>query len=254
MFLGFFAWYRGLALGGVAKIGQIQLAQPVLTLLWSALILGEQVTAAMVVAALAVLACVLATQRTRASAHDERGRRRALDAHRDLAQGAALPRRPQQREDDDVVHLVAVPVPRAAARPRAGTRSAPAPAVSARCACSPTRSAARSRAAGRPAPRSSPWPRSSRPSPTSGCPSQEPTVARRSRRASSRQPGHAERPGRRVDDQEVQQLARLALGRLRRDAASGCAELRVRPPREEARHRRDPAASSNSRGASSATA
>ena len=66
MFLGFFAWYHGLALGGVAKIGQIQLAQPVLTLLWAALILGEQVTAAMVVAALAVLACVLATQRTRA--------------------------------------------------------------------------------------------------------------------------------------------------------------------------------------------
>ena len=32
MFLGFFAWYHGLALGGVAKIGQMQLAQPVLTL------------------------------------------------------------------------------------------------------------------------------------------------------------------------------------------------------------------------------
>jgi drug/metabolite transporter (DMT)-like permease len=81
MFLGFFAWYRGLALGGVAKIGQTQLAQPVLTLAWSALILGETVTTGMGLAALAVLACVLATQRTRASAHDERGRRRALDAH-----------------------------------------------------------------------------------------------------------------------------------------------------------------------------
>jgi drug/metabolite transporter (DMT)-like permease len=65
MFLGFFAWYRGLALGGVAKIGQIQLAQPVLTLAWSALILGERVTVAMAVAALTVLGCVLATQRTR---------------------------------------------------------------------------------------------------------------------------------------------------------------------------------------------
>ena len=65
MFLGFFAWYRGLALGGVAKIGQTQLAQPVLTLLWSALILSEQITASMIVAALAVLTCVLATQRTR---------------------------------------------------------------------------------------------------------------------------------------------------------------------------------------------
>jgi drug/metabolite transporter (DMT)-like permease len=65
MFLGFFAWYHGLALGGVAKIGQVQLTQPVLTLLWSFLILGERVTVAMLVAALAVLACVVATQRTR---------------------------------------------------------------------------------------------------------------------------------------------------------------------------------------------
>ena len=65
MFLGFFAWYHGLALGGVAKIGQVQLAQPVLTLLWAALILSEAITAAMVVAAVAVLACVVATQRTR---------------------------------------------------------------------------------------------------------------------------------------------------------------------------------------------
>ena len=37
MFLGFFAWYHALALGGVAKIGQVQLAQPVLTLFWAAL-------------------------------------------------------------------------------------------------------------------------------------------------------------------------------------------------------------------------
>jgi drug/metabolite transporter (DMT)-like permease len=65
MFLGFFAWYRGLALGGIARIGQIQLAQPVLTLVWAALLLGEQVTAATVAAALAVLACVALTQRTR---------------------------------------------------------------------------------------------------------------------------------------------------------------------------------------------
>jgi drug/metabolite transporter (DMT)-like permease len=65
MFLGFFAWYRGLALGGIARIGQIQLAQPVLTLVWAALLLGEQVTAATVAAALAVLACVGLTQRSR---------------------------------------------------------------------------------------------------------------------------------------------------------------------------------------------
>jgi drug/metabolite transporter (DMT)-like permease len=65
MFLGFFAWYRGLALGGVARIGQLQLAQPVLTLVWAALLLGEEITLATVAAALAVLASVAATQRVR---------------------------------------------------------------------------------------------------------------------------------------------------------------------------------------------
>jgi drug/metabolite transporter (DMT)-like permease len=112
MFLAFFAWYHGLALGGVAKIGQIQLAQPVLTLLWAALILGETVTPAMLIAALVVLACVIATQRTRASAHDERGRRGAVDAHLDVGQRAVLPGGAHHAEDDDVVHAVAVPVPR----------------------------------------------------------------------------------------------------------------------------------------------
>lgn len=67
MFLGFFAWYSGLARGGVAKIGQLQLSQPVLTLAWSALLLHEAVPAAAVVAAVAVLACVALTQRLRAS-------------------------------------------------------------------------------------------------------------------------------------------------------------------------------------------
>lgn len=65
MFLAFFAWYAGLARGGVAKVGQVQLAQPVLTLGWSALVLGERVTPLTLVTALAVLACVAATQRAR---------------------------------------------------------------------------------------------------------------------------------------------------------------------------------------------
>lgn len=63
--LGFFAWYAGLARGGVAKIGQVQLLQPVLTLGWSALLLGEHVSALAVVAATAVLGCVVWTQRAR---------------------------------------------------------------------------------------------------------------------------------------------------------------------------------------------
>jgi drug/metabolite transporter (DMT)-like permease len=65
MFLGFIAWYAGLARGGVARMSQIQLAQPVLTLAWSALLLGESVGPLTLLAAAAVLACVLATQRSR---------------------------------------------------------------------------------------------------------------------------------------------------------------------------------------------
>jgi drug/metabolite transporter (DMT)-like permease len=65
MYLGFFAWYAGLARGGVAKIGQVQLAQPILTLGWAALLLGERVTLATLGAALLVLASVAATQRSR---------------------------------------------------------------------------------------------------------------------------------------------------------------------------------------------
>jgi len=65
MFLAFFAWYAGLARGGVARVGQVQLGQPVLTLGWSALLLGESVTAITVVTALAVLVSVAATQRAR---------------------------------------------------------------------------------------------------------------------------------------------------------------------------------------------
>ena len=44
MFLGFFAWYRGLAIGPMTSVSQVQLSQPVFTLLWSALILGEVLT------------------------------------------------------------------------------------------------------------------------------------------------------------------------------------------------------------------
>src|SRR4029079_12694834 len=65
MYLGFFAWYRGLALAGIARGGQVQQLQALLTLLWSALLLDEQVTAATVLAAVAVIACVVWAQRAR---------------------------------------------------------------------------------------------------------------------------------------------------------------------------------------------
>lgn len=44
MFLGFFAWYRGLAIGPMAQVSQVQLVQPVLSLIWAAVVLGEALT------------------------------------------------------------------------------------------------------------------------------------------------------------------------------------------------------------------
>jgi drug/metabolite transporter (DMT)-like permease len=58
--LAFFAWYRGLALGGVARVSQIQLLQPLLTLAASALLLHEQVTLATLLVALVVVLAVAA--------------------------------------------------------------------------------------------------------------------------------------------------------------------------------------------------
>ncbi|MDO8653350.1 MAG: DMT family transporter [Undibacterium sp.] len=58
MFIGFFFWYKGLAIGGIARVGQVQLLQPFLTLLGAALILGEQLNFNNMGFALAVIAVV----------------------------------------------------------------------------------------------------------------------------------------------------------------------------------------------------
>ncbi|SFH66320.1 EamA-like transporter family protein [Collimonas sp. OK307] len=58
MFIGFFFWYKGLALGGIARVGQVQLLQPFLTLLGAALILGETLDSSNMLFALAVLVVV----------------------------------------------------------------------------------------------------------------------------------------------------------------------------------------------------
>jgi hypothetical protein len=65
MFLGFFAWYAGLARAGIARAGQVQLAQPLLTLAWSWLLLDEHAGISTVVAAVGVLASVVVAQRAR---------------------------------------------------------------------------------------------------------------------------------------------------------------------------------------------
>lgn len=71
MFLGFFAWYRGLAIGPMAQVSQVQLVQPVLTITWAALILHEQPTWATGLGGLAVvLAAALAVRTRLASGRD----------------------------------------------------------------------------------------------------------------------------------------------------------------------------------------
>lgn len=65
MFLGFFAWYRGLAIGPMVRVSQIQLAQPVMTLVWAALLLGEDLTVTTVLGGLLVVACALVAVRSR---------------------------------------------------------------------------------------------------------------------------------------------------------------------------------------------
>lgn len=63
MLLGFIFWYRGLAQGGVAAVGQLQLLQPFFGLLWAAVLLGEPVTASTFAAVLAIVICVFAARR-----------------------------------------------------------------------------------------------------------------------------------------------------------------------------------------------
>jgi drug/metabolite transporter (DMT)-like permease len=65
MFLGFFAWYRGLALGGIARISQLQLLQPLLTIGWAALLLGEHLTLLTGLVALLVVLSVAVGQWSR---------------------------------------------------------------------------------------------------------------------------------------------------------------------------------------------
>lgn len=59
MYLGFFAWYRGLRDFGVAHGSQVQQLQAIMTLGWSALLLGEKVTLTMVLSAVGIVLCVL---------------------------------------------------------------------------------------------------------------------------------------------------------------------------------------------------
>ncbi len=63
MWLGFFAWYQGLALGGTVRVSQVQLLQPFLGMLFAVPLLGEHLDAVTLGFGLAVIATVFLGRR-----------------------------------------------------------------------------------------------------------------------------------------------------------------------------------------------
>ena len=63
MLIGFVFWYRGLAQGGIAAVGQLQLLQPFFGLVLAAVLLQESVSLSMVLVTLAVVLCVAGAKR-----------------------------------------------------------------------------------------------------------------------------------------------------------------------------------------------
>ncbi len=59
MWIGFFFWYRGLALGGTVRVSQVQLLQPFLSMLFAVVLVGEHLDGLTLFFALAVLATVV---------------------------------------------------------------------------------------------------------------------------------------------------------------------------------------------------
>jgi len=59
MFLGFFFWYEGLAIGGIARVSQVQLIQPFCTLVAASVLLGDSLTWMNLVFAVLVVSTVV---------------------------------------------------------------------------------------------------------------------------------------------------------------------------------------------------
>ncbi|MGN6230689.1 MAG: DMT family transporter [Trinickia sp.] len=63
-FIGFFAWYAGLAMGGIARVGQVQLLQIFFTIAFAKLFFGETVAPSTWLFAAAVIATVMLGRKT----------------------------------------------------------------------------------------------------------------------------------------------------------------------------------------------
>ena len=67
MYLGFFPWYAGLAMGGVARVSQMQLVQPVFSLVWAAILIGEHISLGTAMAGTLVIASAALARWTRST-------------------------------------------------------------------------------------------------------------------------------------------------------------------------------------------
>ena len=63
MLVGFIFWYRGLALGGIARVGQLQLLQPFFGLILAAVFLHEPIAWSMIASTVIVVLCVAGAKR-----------------------------------------------------------------------------------------------------------------------------------------------------------------------------------------------
>ena len=63
MLIGFIFWYKGLATGGIASVGQLQLLQPFFGLIFSAWLLHESINPSMLVVTAAVVCCLAAARK-----------------------------------------------------------------------------------------------------------------------------------------------------------------------------------------------
>jgi len=78
MWLGFFAWYRALAIGGTLRVSQVQLLQPFLSMWLAVPLLGETLDATTVAFSVAVMATVFVSRRmTVAAPHAQPIRRQS---------------------------------------------------------------------------------------------------------------------------------------------------------------------------------
>lgn len=66
MYIGFYFWYKGISIGGIARVGQVQLLQPFLTVVGAYFLLNEEITLLNIGFAFCVLAVVVLGKRTKA--------------------------------------------------------------------------------------------------------------------------------------------------------------------------------------------